>query len=237
MPDLLFIIVPVVIVVFALLAYYSYLQAKKRREALASWAQQRGWRFDPRTDSRWDSTYRQFSCFTHGHSRSAYNLLHGSLQIEGQAWPCTVGDYTYKVTSGSGKSRHTTTYRFSFLLMELPFPGLPQLAVRPEGIFDSLVSLVGFDDIDFESEEFSRKFHVQSSDKRFAYDLMHPRMMEFMLASPPEPFEIEHGVFCLKGDNRCWEVAEIDYQVNWCERWLSQWPRHLLADLRSRSAR
>ncbi|WP_425398265.1 hypothetical protein [Aeoliella sp.] len=236
MPELLFIVVPIIIVVFCLLAYYSHLQAKKRREALAAWAQQRGWRFAPGHDSRWDRRYSQFSCFTQGHSRYAYNLLDGALQLGGESRPCTVGDYTYKVTSGSGKNRRTTTYSFSFLLVELPYVGLPQLAVRPEGFFDGLASLVGFDDIDFESEEFSRKFHVKSSDKRFAYDLLHPRMMEFMLASAPPTFEIERGVFCLQGANSCWELSEIEQEVNWCKHWFGLWPPHLLADLQSRSA-
>jgi hypothetical protein len=42
-------------------------------------------------------------------------------------------------------------------------------------------------DIDFESAEFSARFHVQSVDRRFAYDLLDPAMIEHFLAkgSPP----------------------------------------------------
>ena len=42
----------------------------------------------------------------------------------------------------------------------------------------------GFDDINFESAEFSRRFFVQAPDKRWAYDVIHPRTMEFLLAQP-----------------------------------------------------
>lgn len=237
MPDILFVIIPLFILVFGVLAYYAHLAAKQRREALAALAARRGWRFSPHHDSSWDDRYSQFAWFTTGHSRYAYNLLDANLEAGGKSLPATLGDYTYKVTSGSGKNRRTTTYRFSFLLLRLPYPGLPQLSVRPEGVFDRLTSLIGFDDINFESEEFSRKFHVKSDDKRFAYDLLHPQMMEFLLDSPPPTFEIEHGVFCMKSGNRCWEPTELEPQVAWCESWLDHWPPHLVADLESRMPR
>lgn len=237
MPELLFILIPVLLVVFGLLAYHAHLQAKARREALADFARRRGWQFNPNRDSSWDTRYAQFGCFTTGHSRYAYNLLHGTLDMSGNPRPCTLGDYTYKITSGSGKNRRTTTYRFSFLLIELPFVGLPELAVRPEGFFDRLTTLVGFDDIDFESEEFSRKFHVESSDKRFAYDLLHPRMMELLLDSPPATFEIERDMLCTKSSGGCWELEELSQQIDWCEQLLHLWPPHLAADLEARLRR
>jgi hypothetical protein len=237
MPEIFVLIIPLFLIGFGLLAYYSYQQAKKRREELAALAARWGWSFSPSYESDWDSRYSQFGCFTQGHSRCAYNLLQGTIEVDGQHQPCTVGDYTYKVTTGSGKDENTTTYYFSFLLFELPFVGLPQLAIRPEGFFDSVTSFMGFDDIDFESEEFSRKFHVKSSDKRFVYDLLHPRTMEFMLDTPPATFEIERDVFCLKSSSSCWQVPEIEQQVEWCKRWLSLWPPHLVADLKSRAAR
>ncbi len=236
MPDALIFIIPIVIVVIGLLAWHAHVQTKQRREALAEVARQLGWRFDPSRDSSWDRRYPQFGWFKTGHSRCAYNILTGTLTMNGNKLPGVIGDYTYKVTSGSGKNQSTTTYNFSFLLVELPFVGLPQIAVRREGIFDSFTALLGFDDIDFESEEFSRKFHVKSSDKRFAYDLMHPRMMEFLLDEPPPTFEIERGVLCTRGAGR-WEPAEFARQVAWCEQLLSHWPRHLLADLESRTGR
>ena len=51
-------------------------------------------------------------------------------------------------------------------------------------MLDKITEFAGFNDIDFESAEFSRKFYVKSPDKRWAYDVIHPRMMEFLLASP-----------------------------------------------------
>ena len=59
-----------------------------------------------------------------------------------------------------------------------------------------------FDDIDFESDEFSRKFYVQSSDRKFAYDVLHPRMMEFLLQTTPPMIDVEGGALCLSGGRR-----------------------------------
>jgi hypothetical protein len=39
-------------------------------------------------------------------------------------------------------------------------------------------------DINFESAEFSRRFYVKAPNKRWAYDVIHQRTMEFLLTCP-----------------------------------------------------
>lgn len=43
----------------------------------------------------------------------------------------------------------------------------------------------GFEPIQFESAEFNRRFHVKAPDRKWAYDVIHARTMEFLMASPP----------------------------------------------------
>jgi hypothetical protein len=43
----------------------------------------------------------------------------------------------------------------------------------------------------FESETFNDQFTVKTNSPKFAYDVIHPRTMEFMMANPPVPFRIE----------------------------------------------
>ena len=64
----------------------------------------------------------------------------------------------------SGKSTQTHTYRFSYLIAHVPFAGVPALLNRREGMFDKIAGAFGFDDIDYESAEFSRRFQVKSAD-------------------------------------------------------------------------
>ena len=107
----------------------------------------------------------------------------------------------------------------------------PPLLIRPEGIFDKIKSVIGFDDIDFESAEFSRKFYVKSTDKRFAYDVLHPRMMEFLLAEMPPLIDIEDGALCLSDGRRRWDPDRFRKEMAFIEGFCSQWPRHLLKEL------
>ena len=60
-----------------------------------------------------------------------------------------------------------------------------------EGIFSKIAQAVGYDDIDFESHEFSRKYCVRSKDKKFAYDVCNARMIDYLLDNLDLTMEIE----------------------------------------------
>jgi len=57
-----------------------------------------------------------------------------------------------------------------------------RLHVRQESVFDKIASWVGHDDINFESAEFSRRYHVNCDNRKFAYDIFHARLIEYLLA-------------------------------------------------------
>jgi len=217
-------------------ALWSWYQQKKRREALAALAKGLGMSFDPSHDRSHDDEYAHFEIFRRGRSRVAHNTMWGRLPINGREYPAKMGDFRYKVTRSSGKSRSTRTYRFSYLILHLPFANVPDLLIRREGLFDKLAGVVGFDDIDFESAEFSRRFHVKSKDKRFAYDVVTPAMMEFLLHAPGPSVDIEHGRLCLADGKTRWRVEQFEESLAWATRFLSLWPEHVLADLERRGA-
>jgi len=93
-------------------------------------------------------------------------------------------DYHYETHSTDSKGhRRTNHHHFSAVILASALP-LKPLFIRAEGFFDKLTEFVGFDDIDFESAEFSRKFYVKAKDRRWAYDVIHARTMEFLLSMP-----------------------------------------------------
>jgi len=47
--------------------------------------------------------------------------------------------------------------------------------------------------ISFESEAFNDQFAVKAQDTKFAYDVIHPRQMEYLMANPPASFKIIDG--------------------------------------------
>ena len=228
--------VMLLIAVAGAVLYLGWKAEQQRREALARLARTLGWRFDPERDPGHDERYGHFEIFARGHSRAAFNTLQGEVELFGRRAPARAGDYLYKVTTSNGKTTSTHTYRFSYLIVHLPFDGLPSLRIRREHVFDKLAGAFGFDDIDFESEEFSRRFHVKSDDKRFAYDVIHPRMMEFLMVAEPDALDLEHGRCCLSDGRSRWKPEEFDGRLEQLLHFLGLWPEHLVRDLADREA-
>lgn len=223
-----------VLVAVGLVIGLGILGAKKereRREALGAMAAKLGWSFHADRVPGLDSEFPQFTCFSQGHSRAALNTMRGPLVIDGKTYAAVAGDYTYKVTTSNGKTTTTTTYNFSYLILGAPFPGVPDLFIRRENFFDKIAGAIGFDDIDFESAEFSRKFFVKSSDRKFAYAVIHPRMMEFLLAGDPPPIDIRAGKVCFRGNGSRWSPAQFGLHLEFASKFFDLWPDYLQDDL------
>jgi hypothetical protein len=107
---------------------------------------------------------------------------------------------TVTTTDSKGNlSTRTETYEQdhwrAYLIIEL-HASFPQLWIRPEHWGDRFAGFLGFDDIDFESEQFSSRYFVKSDDRQFAYAVIHPQMMEWLL---PQQFcaTLERGMLVL----------------------------------------
>jgi hypothetical protein len=227
-PGILFVLF---IVFAALMAFYAHRQQAQRREALARLAASLGWSFSASKDYSFGDRYAQFGLFSTGSSRYAYNLMSGRLGPGDHAIDAVMGDFHYTTRSGSGKSRSTKTHQFSFVILTLPFLRTPELQIRTENFLDKFSGILGFDDIDFESAEFSRRFHVKSSDKRFAYDVVHPQMMEFLMAVPPPAVHLHQAKCCLSDGSRLWSPEQFGQRLDWARRFFALWPRHVLEQL------
>jgi len=207
----------VVVAGFAVLAWYL---AKKRREDLARVARGLGLSFTPRDPFAGESFGRssgflaslfgssqrgipgrfgQFGALARGDSRRGYNVMRGTYRGR------EVCAFDYKYSTGSGKNR--TTHHLSAAAVGLG-ARFPELYIRPEGLFDKLAGAVGFEDIDFESHEFSKRFYVKSRDRKLAYDVIHPRAMEYLLAHPRWSIELD-GADALVSTGRTWKPHEF----------------------------
>lgn len=201
----------------AVIIVFFYSLSLKRQKMLAAYAESRGLSFSLEKDKNMSRKYPSFNCLRRGHSRYAHNIMRG--EPEGRS--VTAFDYHY--VTGSGKSRQT--HRFSALVVESPLP-LKPLMIRPENIFDKVSDFFGFDDIDFESAEFSRKFYVKAPEKRWAYDVIHPQMMAYLLEAPRFSIQFDPASIMTWRNNR-FDEQDFDDAFILVQRILDYLPRYV----------
>lgn len=176
LPILFFVVIGILVIAGI---WYGVQRGKKRRQALGVLAGKLGMSFDPeKRRGLAEELGSRFATLTQGSNRYAYNILAG--RRDGRA--ATLFDFHHETYSTDSKgNRQTHHHHRSFVIIEHDV-NLGALEARPEHFFDKLKGFFGFDDIDFESAEFSKAYYVKAKDRKLAYDLFHPRMIEFMLA-------------------------------------------------------
>ena len=197
-------IIFVCVAVFILIVVAGAISAHKRREAFRELAARLGLRYEPFKSRDMAKRYRFLDKLRRGYNRYAYNILSGSYKRH----ELTLFDYHYQ--TGSGKN--TQHHHFSFFILHLPV-SFPELVIGPEGIFSKIAQSIGYDDIDFESHEFSRKFCVRSKDKKFAYDVCNARMIEYLLANDDLTIEIENNALAISFNKRL-KPEQIEPNLN-----------------------
>jgi hypothetical protein len=212
----------IILIVVAAIAVYAYYSSQQRKKVLAALAAAWGFSWDDGDPFGIEDRYEAFHAIGRGHSRRAYDVFHGNRK--GRAMVC----FDYRYTTGSGKSQSTHHLSGTSIRYGYPFPNL---VIRPEGFFDKVAEFVGFDDIDFESAEFSKAFYVKSDNRKFAFDLFHARAMEYMLAQP-QRFAMEfRGDTMLITDDSTWSPKEFETAIAQVEGLLDLMPEYLRRSL------
>ncbi len=187
---------------------FGWWQAKKRREAFQALAKKFGMRYH-RKDRGIASRYSFLKKLDQGSNRYAENILEG--QYRGH--PVLAFDYHYETYSTDSKGRRQTHHHYFsfFILHQTHF--FPELRIYPESFMSKFGQMLGYDDIDFESIEFSKAFTVRSSDKKFAYDICHTRMMEFMLKDKALAVEFDSQCIALEFGSRL-AIEQFEHRLD-----------------------
>lgn len=188
---------------FVWLAVVAYKRNQARLQAIQQLCLSKGWQYtaaDPfNLPARWPGTP-----FDDGYDRTAENVVTG--EVNGR--PMVAFDYSYKTdsTDSDGKTS-TTTHSYAIYALGMPC-GLPELHLRPEGVFSRIGKALGMDDIELESEEFNRRYRVRCPDPKLATDVLTPRTMELLLAVPKLHFRfVGTDVVCYDdGDTNAVEI-------------------------------
>jgi len=228
-----FIIVAVIIIV-GIAIYLGHLAAKKRREALVKLAGALELTYSAGDPFGLPGRLGHIGTFSRGHDREAKNVIHG----EYRGREVTAFDFKYTTTETSTNSKGRTTTRevdhwFSSLVHPLECR-FPRLMIRPEGFFDKIGDLLGLDDIDFESDEFSRRFRVTSEDRKFAYDVCHVRTMEWLLSNRGWHVEMVGGYFVLTQGGK-WKPERFHAAMSFTSDFFEMIPDFVWREYRERA--
>ena len=105
----------------------------------------------------------------------------------------------------------------------------PELVISREGFFSKVAQWFGCDDIDFESAEFSKKFVVRCADKKFAYDICNPQMIDYLLDHQDLQVEIDKNCLALFFNHRL-SVDSIHPNLDRLIQIRDFFPKHVFLD-------
>lgn len=192
------------VIVIGVVAYFAWQAEKRRREEFGIWASQNGWSYSHQRDRTIRMRYGFLDRLQVGHSRMGYNLLKG----EWRGFPAAA--FTFRYKTGSGKNESTHHFSVALIHIEQPFE---EVRIHPENVLSRFGQALGFQDIDFESVEFSNAFTVRSKDRKLAYDFCHTGMMEFLLQHRQTAIELEGDTLALF-QTRQLSAAELEPMLN-----------------------
>ena len=221
-------IVPLIAVVFVVIVaasgIYANIQRRKRMEGLYDLAMRLNLNFEPSENYSFADEYGFLKKLAQGDNRYAYNVLSGNYQN----YDVLAFDYHYQVTTHDKNGSHTTHYRFSVFLLQMPQILFPDLTIRHENFFLKVAEVFGYQDIKFESAEFSKTFCVRCQDKKFAYDVCNAKMIEFLLNNRDLSLEVENQVVALVF-NSCLSFDQIKLNLNRLAQIRSLMPDYLFS--------
>jgi len=180
--------------------------------------------FNPNRDEGFVMGWGFLSRLTRGDDRYAFNILRGTYHEQA----LFVFDHHYQ--TGSGKSREEHYGTILMLIVKEAFPKV-MIGHEREGLLaKAAAALLGDEgEIKFESAEFSRIYCVRSGDKRFAYDVCNPQMMEYLLANRDLEIEIQGPVISLAFEPQL-PVGQIELTLQRLVEIRSRLPQYLFTN-------
>lgn len=118
-----------------------------------------------------------------GDDRGVENVVHGML--DGR--PVALFDFWVMHESRDSKGRRSRRYeRYTCATAVVDDAWWPGMTIKPETALTRIGGAVGNRDLQFESDDFNRSWHVTCRDQRFAYAFVDARMMQWLLMAGDE---------------------------------------------------
>jgi len=230
----------ILLLMLGALLFLNHAAEDDRRRQMAGLARGLGLAFKPRDSLGVGNRLLAFRPFGPAPGSEVRNLIHGVLDRRAfLAFDCLLPsgerDRSGAVLDPSlaGPPRPGPANDFAgemtvaaFQLQECRMPGC--LAISRE-LLGTLSRAVERGEISFESEEFNRHYGVWASDRKFAYDVVDPRMMEFLLANPGWAFEVA-GPDVMVYTGKRWAPEQFGPAIRALTGFVERIPAHVLAN-------
>jgi hypothetical protein len=227
-----------VVILAIVVSIFAARQKKKRREQIGQFAQRHGFQMlaeEPAgclTGGLFGSgrsgpgaqliqMFEGFEPFGVGDSRLTDMVVLGGTADR------TFYFFDYQYSTGSGKNR--STHHFGIAAVRVPCL-FKRLSLRPEGFFDRFGAALGFKDIQFEMEEFNRRYHVQADDEKAAFDLVHPGMIDYLMSVPERHWQLL-GNYMLVHRTGPYNAIELEEVMTDMGGFLDLIPEYVLQDI------
>ena len=156
---------------------HRWARRDRRRLALARFARQHGLRFRSRSRAALREHFRLFGRWDGCRAR---NLLVGSWN----GVPVKTMDYDCFTTRTAWLFYPVKRWhRFSVAVVNLG-GSIPSVLAERNGAPGLATEYMGFHDVQLNSEEFNRRFHVTTDDREFAYTFYNAEMLRWLLDQP-----------------------------------------------------
>ncbi len=197
---LLFISLVLLVIVYGMI--HSHIAAKKRRAATEEVAHELGLTWYESGTLDQITNHSGFNLFNQGRARKVNNV------IEGVTDEVRICIFDYQFTTGSGKNQRTVKQTVASLSSDQL--SCPEFSMRPEGIFDRVGGLLGFQDIDFDSHpEFSKRFVLKGPNEERIRVFFQPPVLEFFELQPGISVEGIANSICFYRSGRIVKADEI----------------------------
>lgn len=183
------ILIGVMVLAAAMFAFFLILgtrRDKKRKEDVQNLAEGMGLVYHPKADDNFQNRVAAFKLFNKGHSQQILNVVVGEVaDLE-----IVIFDYHYSIGSGKQKQHHRRT----IALIESAELVIPAFTLRPENVFDKLGSIIGLQDIDFDSHPlFSKMFLLKGNDEPQIREFFDDSILTLMQRKPKICVEALYG--------------------------------------------
>lgn len=149
-----------------------------RRARLQVFAEANGLSFIADQEHFMSQRFNDCSCLEIGDNRYAFHVMEGDWN----GWPIVAFDYCYQNVYRDDKGNASlSSPRYFSAVVAVTAVTLKSLSVRPKNLWDKFKAAAGEMDINFESGAFSRRFHVTSPDRQWAYAVLHPQAIDCLL--------------------------------------------------------